>query len=177
MFLFLASCSAWHLLRTLFLMPRTHIPYPLPPDYDYGYGGAGSALLGLWGEGRLGPALWAAGAVPRAGPAAPGGRRVTQALPQAAVPGAFPLLPDLQGQAAPGRGRTRGDAPGTPRPSRCRGWGLYLGEGPKEVGVAPAGRCHVNEGVWPVRAWPRVCKLRGVVCCWVGVAVTMQMKA
>ncbi|NWH41520.1 S43A3 protein, partial [Chloropsis hardwickii] len=39
MFLFLAACSAWHLLRTLFLMPRSRIPYPLPPDYDYGYGG------------------------------------------------------------------------------------------------------------------------------------------
>ncbi|NXK70470.1 S43A3 protein, partial [Sylvietta virens] len=39
MFLFLAACSAWHLLRTLFLMPRTRIPYPLPPGYDYGYGG------------------------------------------------------------------------------------------------------------------------------------------
>ncbi|NXR34727.1 S43A3 protein, partial [Zosterops hypoxanthus] len=39
MFLFLAACSAWHFLRTLFLMPRTRIPYPLPPDYDYGYGG------------------------------------------------------------------------------------------------------------------------------------------
>ncbi|NWU86225.1 S43A3 protein, partial [Onychorhynchus coronatus] len=39
MFLFLAACSAWHLLRTLFLMPRTRIPYPLPPAYDYGYGG------------------------------------------------------------------------------------------------------------------------------------------
>ncbi|NWI50838.1 S43A3 protein, partial [Calyptomena viridis] len=37
MFLFLAACSAWHLLRTLFLMPRTRIPYPLPPAYDYGY--------------------------------------------------------------------------------------------------------------------------------------------
>ncbi|XP_074904698.1 equilibrative nucleobase transporter 1 isoform X1 [Buteo buteo] len=36
MFLFMAACSAWHLLRTLFLMPRTHIPYPLPPAYDYG---------------------------------------------------------------------------------------------------------------------------------------------
>ncbi|NWT14151.1 S43A3 protein, partial [Vireo altiloquus] len=47
MFLFLAACSAWHLLRTLFLMPRTHIPYPLPPDYDYGYGG-------LWGRGAAG---------------------------------------------------------------------------------------------------------------------------
>ncbi|NXL81615.1 S43A3 protein, partial [Leptocoma aspasia] len=46
MFLFLAACSAWHLLRTLFLMPRTSIPYPLPPDYDYGYGGP-------WGEGWL----------------------------------------------------------------------------------------------------------------------------
>ncbi|NXT91171.1 S43A3 protein, partial [Anhinga rufa] len=38
MFLFLAACSAWHLLRTLFLMPRTHIPYPLPPAYNYGSG-------------------------------------------------------------------------------------------------------------------------------------------
>ncbi|KAM8807312.1 equilibrative nucleobase transporter 1 [Eudromia elegans] len=36
MFLFLASCSAWHLLRTLFLMPRRRVPYPLPPAYDYG---------------------------------------------------------------------------------------------------------------------------------------------
>ncbi|NWT05729.1 S43A3 protein, partial [Mionectes macconnelli] len=36
MFLFLAACSAWHLLRTLFLMPRTRIPYPLPPAYNYG---------------------------------------------------------------------------------------------------------------------------------------------
>ncbi|NXJ71499.1 S43A3 protein, partial [Rostratula benghalensis] len=40
MFLFMAACSAWHLLRTLFLMPRSRIPYPLPPTYDYG-GGAG----------------------------------------------------------------------------------------------------------------------------------------
>ncbi|NXC43778.1 S43A3 protein, partial [Penelope pileata] len=36
MFLFMAACSAWHLLRTLFLMPRMRIPYPLPPAYDYG---------------------------------------------------------------------------------------------------------------------------------------------
>ncbi|NWW14721.1 S43A3 protein, partial [Oreocharis arfaki] len=49
MFLFLAACSAWHLLRTLFLMPRTHIPYPLPPDYDYGYGGLPAPC---WGSGR-----------------------------------------------------------------------------------------------------------------------------
>ncbi|NWW80446.1 S43A3 protein, partial [Climacteris rufus] len=43
MFLFLAACSAWHFLRTLFLMPRTHIPYPLPPGYNYGYGGGWEA--------------------------------------------------------------------------------------------------------------------------------------
>ncbi|NXG26173.1 S43A3 protein, partial [Grallaria varia] len=36
MFLFLAACSAWHLLRTFFLMPRTRIPYPLAPTYNYG---------------------------------------------------------------------------------------------------------------------------------------------
>ncbi|XP_055670074.1 equilibrative nucleobase transporter 1 isoform X1 [Falco peregrinus] len=36
MFLFMAACSAWHLLRTLFLMPCTRIPYPLPPGYNYG---------------------------------------------------------------------------------------------------------------------------------------------
>ncbi|NXU89982.1 S43A3 protein, partial [Xiphorhynchus elegans] len=42
MFLFLAACSAWHLLRTLFLMPRTRIPYPLPPAYDYGWEPGGS---------------------------------------------------------------------------------------------------------------------------------------
>lgn len=51
MFLFLASCSAWHLLRTLFLMPRTYIPYPLPPDYDYGYGGLAAPC---WGSGERG---------------------------------------------------------------------------------------------------------------------------
>ncbi|XP_062972998.1 equilibrative nucleobase transporter 1 [Elgaria multicarinata webbii] len=36
MFLFMSACSAWHLVRTFFLMPRRHIPYPLPPDYTYG---------------------------------------------------------------------------------------------------------------------------------------------
>ncbi|NXY80259.1 S43A3 protein, partial [Glareola pratincola] len=45
MFLFMAACSAWHLLRTLFLMPRTRIPYPLPPAYDYG--GWGGACAGV----------------------------------------------------------------------------------------------------------------------------------
>ncbi|XP_030014018.1 solute carrier family 43 member 3-like [Sphaeramia orbicularis] len=35
-FLFLSACSVIHLLRTLFLMPRTLIPYPLPEHYTYG---------------------------------------------------------------------------------------------------------------------------------------------
>ncbi|XP_062405477.1 solute carrier family 43 member 3b [Sardina pilchardus] len=35
-FLFLSSCSVIHLLRTFLLMPRKHIPYPLPEDYTYG---------------------------------------------------------------------------------------------------------------------------------------------
>ncbi|XP_054826866.1 equilibrative nucleobase transporter 1 isoform X2 [Eublepharis macularius] len=36
MFLFISACSVWHLVRTFFLMPRRHIPYPLPPGYTYG---------------------------------------------------------------------------------------------------------------------------------------------
>ncbi|XP_054419639.1 equilibrative nucleobase transporter 1 [Pteronotus mesoamericanus] len=35
-FIFLSLCSAWHVARTFLLMPRGHIPYPLPPDYSYG---------------------------------------------------------------------------------------------------------------------------------------------
>ncbi|KAI2657228.1 Solute carrier family 43 member 3 [Labeo rohita] len=35
-FLFLACCSVIHLVRTFVLMPRTHIPYPLPENYTYG---------------------------------------------------------------------------------------------------------------------------------------------
>ncbi|XP_049898038.1 equilibrative nucleobase transporter 1-like [Epinephelus moara] len=35
-FLFLSVCSFIHLLRTFFLLPRDHIPYPLPDDYTYG---------------------------------------------------------------------------------------------------------------------------------------------
>ncbi|NWW97830.1 S43A3 protein, partial [Caloenas nicobarica] len=46
MFFFMAACSAWHLLRTLFLMPRTRIPYPLPPAYDYGGRGLGRRVQG-----------------------------------------------------------------------------------------------------------------------------------
>ncbi|XP_053417546.1 equilibrative nucleobase transporter 1 isoform X1 [Nycticebus coucang] len=35
-FIFLSVCSTWHVARTLFLMPRGHIPFPLPPNYSYG---------------------------------------------------------------------------------------------------------------------------------------------
>ncbi|XP_029297649.1 solute carrier family 43 member 3-like [Cottoperca gobio] len=35
-FLFMSACSVMHLLRTFFLLPRDHIPYPLPDDYTYG---------------------------------------------------------------------------------------------------------------------------------------------
>lgn len=35
-FIFLSICSAWHVGRTFLLMPRGHIPYPLPPNYNYG---------------------------------------------------------------------------------------------------------------------------------------------
>ncbi|XP_009461941.1 PREDICTED: solute carrier family 43 member 3 [Nipponia nippon] len=50
MFLFMAACSTWHLLRTLFLMPCTRIPYPLPPAYNYGWQrweGPGRRWVGL----------------------------------------------------------------------------------------------------------------------------------
>ncbi|XP_071472258.1 equilibrative nucleobase transporter 1 isoform X2 [Marmota flaviventris] len=35
-FIFLSACSIWHVVRTFLLMPRGHIPYPLPPNYSYG---------------------------------------------------------------------------------------------------------------------------------------------
>ncbi|XP_017354457.1 solute carrier family 43 member 3 [Cebus imitator] len=35
-FIFLSVCSTWHVARTFLLMPRGHIPYPLPPNYSYG---------------------------------------------------------------------------------------------------------------------------------------------
>ncbi|KAM9362504.1 equilibrative nucleobase transporter 1-like isoform 2-T2 [Symphorus nematophorus] len=35
-FLFLTLCTTLHLLRTFFLMPRGHIPYPLPENFTYG---------------------------------------------------------------------------------------------------------------------------------------------
>ncbi|KAM4603928.1 equilibrative nucleobase transporter 1-like [Polymixia lowei] len=37
-FFMLSSCSIIHLFRTFFLMPRGHIPYPLPEGYTYGVG-------------------------------------------------------------------------------------------------------------------------------------------
>ncbi|XP_078391715.1 equilibrative nucleobase transporter 1-like, partial [Cetorhinus maximus] len=35
-FLFISSLSIIHVLRTFFLLPQRHIPYPLPKDYTYG---------------------------------------------------------------------------------------------------------------------------------------------
>ncbi|XP_029999314.1 solute carrier family 43 member 3a isoform X2 [Sphaeramia orbicularis] len=35
-FLVLSVCSVIHLVRTLLLMPRSHIPHPLPHNYTYG---------------------------------------------------------------------------------------------------------------------------------------------
>ncbi|KAM4749873.1 solute carrier family 43 member 3a [Anableps anableps] len=35
-FIALSLCSIIHVARTFLLMPRTHIPYPLPPYYTYG---------------------------------------------------------------------------------------------------------------------------------------------
>ncbi|XP_027716145.1 solute carrier family 43 member 3 [Vombatus ursinus] len=35
-FFILCAFSIWHLIRTFFLMPRGHIPFPLPPNYSYG---------------------------------------------------------------------------------------------------------------------------------------------
>ncbi|KAM9324862.1 equilibrative nucleobase transporter 1 [Gastrophryne carolinensis] len=36
LFLFISSCSVCHVLRTLFLLPKGHIPFSLPAGYDYG---------------------------------------------------------------------------------------------------------------------------------------------
>ncbi|XP_061074780.1 equilibrative nucleobase transporter 1-like [Conger conger] len=35
-FFFLSACSIIHLIRTFILMPKKHIPYPLPEGYTYG---------------------------------------------------------------------------------------------------------------------------------------------
>ncbi|XP_043940061.1 solute carrier family 43 member 3 [Protopterus annectens] len=36
MFLFFSGCSILHILRTFFLLPKSHIPFPVPKDYSYG---------------------------------------------------------------------------------------------------------------------------------------------
>ncbi|KAM5141134.1 equilibrative nucleobase transporter 1 isoform 1-T3 [Mantella aurantiaca] len=36
LFLFFSCCSVIHILRTIFLLPKGHIPYPLPVGYNYG---------------------------------------------------------------------------------------------------------------------------------------------
>uniref|UniRef100_A0A3P9JCI7 Solute carrier family 43 member 3a n=1 Tax=Oryzias latipes TaxID=8090 RepID=A0A3P9JCI7_ORYLA len=41
-FLFLSICSIIHLMRTVLLMPKTHIPHPLPDSYTYGVSLEGS---------------------------------------------------------------------------------------------------------------------------------------
>ncbi|KAG7458482.1 hypothetical protein MATL_G00220660 [Megalops atlanticus] len=43
-FFFMSACSIIHLLRTFLLMPKTHIPYPLPEDYTYGVSCRGPAV-------------------------------------------------------------------------------------------------------------------------------------
>ncbi|MEE6523186.1 hypothetical protein FKM82_021954 [Ascaphus truei] len=35
-FLTISSCCVCHIVRTLFLMPKTHVPFPLPEGYRYG---------------------------------------------------------------------------------------------------------------------------------------------
>ncbi|XP_067915928.1 equilibrative nucleobase transporter 1-like [Heterodontus francisci] len=37
MFLFISCLSSIHILRTIFLLPRRHIPYPRPKGYTYGF--------------------------------------------------------------------------------------------------------------------------------------------
>ncbi|XP_068111366.1 equilibrative nucleobase transporter 1 isoform X3 [Hyperolius riggenbachi] len=36
LFLCISSCSVFHILRTIILMPKKHIPFPLPEGYVYG---------------------------------------------------------------------------------------------------------------------------------------------
>ncbi|NXK45290.1 S43A3 protein, partial [Chauna torquata] len=75
MFFFMAACSAWHLLRTLFLMPRMRIPYPLPPAYNYGLPGGGAYWdgrgRGCVGGARAAPPLSGAAGRPAGGAAGP----------------------------------------------------------------------------------------------------------
>ncbi|XP_073328289.1 equilibrative nucleobase transporter 1-like [Pagrus major] len=47
-FLFVTLCNIIHLLRTIFLMPRGHIPYPLPETFTYGFQSCVLSWLFLW---------------------------------------------------------------------------------------------------------------------------------
>ncbi|XP_036373237.1 solute carrier family 43 member 3-like [Megalops cyprinoides] len=53
-FLFMSVCSIIHLLRTFLLMPKTHIPYPLPEGYTYGMSCGKSKSHNLEGARREG---------------------------------------------------------------------------------------------------------------------------
>ncbi|KAJ8372232.1 hypothetical protein AAFF_G00293510 [Aldrovandia affinis] len=55
-FLFISACSVIHLLRTFLLMPKTHIPYPLPEDYTYGLSCGKSKSYNVEGVRRSGDA-------------------------------------------------------------------------------------------------------------------------
>ncbi|KAJ8342081.1 hypothetical protein SKAU_G00320090 [Synaphobranchus kaupii] len=55
-FLFMAACSVIHLLRTFLLLPKTHIPYPLPEDYTYGLNCGTSKSYNVGGVRRSGDA-------------------------------------------------------------------------------------------------------------------------
>ncbi|XP_076830413.1 solute carrier family 43 member 3a [Brachyhypopomus gauderio] len=46
-FLFLTACNVFHLLRTLFFMPKSHVPYPVPANYKYGISCGKSASYNL----------------------------------------------------------------------------------------------------------------------------------
>ncbi|XP_038843090.1 solute carrier family 43 member 3-like [Salvelinus namaycush] len=47
-FLVLSVCSVIHVFRTFFLMPKTHIPYPLPDRYSYGFRSCVLSWFFLW---------------------------------------------------------------------------------------------------------------------------------
>ncbi|XP_072883529.1 equilibrative nucleobase transporter 1-like [Hemitrygon akajei] len=52
-FLFVSCLSCLPIIRTIFLMPRTHIPHPLPPGYTYGATCEMSKLIRFFSEERL----------------------------------------------------------------------------------------------------------------------------
>ncbi|KPP60974.1 hypothetical protein Z043_120979, partial [Scleropages formosus] len=52
-FVFLSICSVIHLLRTFFLLPRMHIPHPVPKGYTYGVRCGKSKTYSLDGAGDV----------------------------------------------------------------------------------------------------------------------------